>query len=117
GVVPTYFLIANLIILPYMMCCYLFLLFLAVFALVTSLGSVFVVMDYLLMPFKWLVKFFTALPLYTIDVAIGYIGIITFVICMILSTRFVFLSRRKRLIAILLTATCGIALIPIFSLI
>ncbi|MEG2688350.1 MAG: ComEC/Rec2 family competence protein, partial [Clostridia bacterium] len=107
GVVPTYFLIANLIILPYMMCCYLFLLVLAVFALVTSLGSVFVVMDYLLMPFKWLVKFFTALPLSTIDVAIGYIGIITFVICMILSTRFVFLSRRKRLIAILLTAACG----------
>ncbi|MEG1663564.1 MAG: ComEC/Rec2 family competence protein, partial [Clostridia bacterium] len=106
GKIPLLFLLANIILLPYTMFIYLFLLIITLFALATTLSGAVTVMNVLVFPFKAGVNLIGNLPFATLPVGIGILGIICCAFCLFMLSRFIFLTKRERVICV--CSTCSI---------
>lgn len=105
GKIPTLFLISNIIILPYMMFCYLFLLAITLFAMITPLTGIVGFMQYLLLPFKLFVGAVGGLSVSQIPVGISVFGILAFILSILTASRFVFIPKHKKIVLILTLCT------------
>lgn len=99
--VPVLFILSNLLILPYMMFIYLFLIIITAFSLITTLSGVVGIMDYLLRPFIWYVSTVGSVSFALVPAAMSVAGIVEYSFCMPIISRFVFLTRKQKLISVL----------------
>ncbi len=106
GTVPLLFIASNLVILPYLMFIYLILLFITLFAQITTLWGVTFVMQPLLFPFiKW-VEFVGNIEWAQLNIEIAVVFMVFWIIGCLACSDFVFLTKRtKKIIALVLT-TC-----------
>ena len=94
--VPILFVISNLVVLPYLMFIYIFLLINTLFALIVGWSGTLVIFKYLLFPFKAYVAAIGSLSFATVPVAISVIGIVAFLAVCVLFSRFLFIQRAKK---------------------
>lgn len=108
GEVPVLFLLSNFLILPYVMAVYVAMLVLTLLSLVTGFGGFVWILRFLLLPFRLYVGAIGSLNFATINTQIGLVGLITFVVLLLLSSRYVFLTKVERGRALSITATFGL---------
>ena len=109
GEVPVLFVVSNVIVLPYLMFIYVFLLINTVLSLIVGWTGNMLMFKYLLFPFRAYVGAVGSLSFATIPVTISIVGIVAFIIVFMLLSRFVFLKRTEKLVGAL--AVCTIALV------
>ena len=110
GKIPVLFMLSNLIILPYLMFIYVFLLINTVFSLIVCWTGNLILFKFLLLPFRMYVLAIGSLSFATVPVAISVIGIVGFFIVMLLVSRFVFLTFKERAILSVIIITVALAL-------
>ena len=101
GEVQTLFIISNVVILPYTMLIYTILIVITPFALITTLHGLVGVMEWLLVPFTAFVKTLGGISFSSLPVALGVTGLVFYLFGATLVSRYVFLSRAKKLAAVL----------------
>lgn len=107
--IPVLYLVSNLVILPYLMFIYLFLLLITLFAQITTLWGVTFVMQPLLFPFVQWVKLVGSIGWAKLDLTVGVVLVIFYSLACVACSRYVFLNKRvKATIAIVLVA-CFVA--------
>jgi hypothetical protein len=100
--VPVLFVLSNLLILPYLMFIYIILLVITLFCQLTSLWGLSVVMQYLLVPFRLWTGFVGGLSWSSIDVSVSVFFIIAWIVSAILCSKFVFIKRRAKAVAVVI---------------
>ena len=115
GKIPVLFMLSNLIILPYLMFIYVFLLINVIFTLIFGWGGNLIMFRYLLYPFRAYVLAIGNLSFATVPVGISVVGIIAFFIVMILLSRFIFLNWKQRAIAGAVVITIALVLSAIIG--
>lgn len=113
GRVPVLFVISNIVVLPYLMFIYVFLLINVVFSVIFVWAGNLVIFKYLLFPFKAYVAAIGSLNFASVPVSIGVVSIIAFLFLCVFLSRFVFLERAKKAVGTLVVS----ALTVVFSLI
>lgn len=110
GTIPVLFLVSNLVILPYLMFIYLILLFITVFAQITTLHGLTFIMQPLLFPFEKWVEFCGSISWAQINADLTVILIVFYVIGCLACSRYVFLKRRVKITVALILATVFVTL-------
>lgn len=100
GTFPVFFIISNIIILPIMSVVYMLLLIFAGAVLILPFSSILVVFDYILIPLKAVALFFGSFSISSIAVQSLGIFSIAYYFDFVCLSRFVFLSKRKKMIAV-----------------
>ena len=100
--VPVLFILSNLLILPYLMFIYIILLIITVFCQLTTLWGLSVVMQFLILPFRLWTEFVGSIPWANIDVNVTVFFIVAWIVSAILCSKYVFMKRRTRVIAVAL---------------
>ena len=99
---PVLFILSNLLILPYLMFIYIILLIITVFCQLTTLWGLSVVMQFLILPFRLWTEFVGSIPWANIDVNVTVFFIVAWIVSAILCSKYVFMKRRTRVIAVAL---------------
>ena len=115
--VTVLFVLSNIIVLPYLMLIYVFLLINVVFSLIVGWSGTLVMFKYLLVPFKGYVTIFGGLSFVTFPVTITVAGILGWLIVLIFLSRFIFLKRLQKVLgaAVIATLTIVISLISVYA--
>lgn len=108
GEVQTLFILSNVLILPYMMLIYTILLIITPFALITTLHGLAGIFDWLFLPFKAFSSAIGSVSFASVPMSVSVTGLVCYVLCLILVSRFVFLKRHEKAIAVLCTITAGL---------
>lgn len=109
GRVPVLFVLANFIVLPYVMVLYIVLLVCALLALITSFGGFVWVMGLLFIPFRVYVALIGNLSFATVPLSASACGIVCFELIAIFLSKYVFATRRtKAAVAIVGTAASAV---------
>ena len=109
--VPVLFVLSNLLILPYLMFIYIILLVITLFCQLTSLWGLSVVMQNLLVPFRLWTDFVGGLSWASIDVSVSVFFIIAWIVSAILCSKFVFIKRRAKAVAVVIWLAIFAALV------
>lgn len=115
GKVQTLFILANIVILPYMMIIYTILLVITPFALITGLSGLVGIFDFLLLPFTAFVRAVGSVSFASLSVGTSVAAVATAEIFLVLCSPFVFLTRRRRAVALCCVAAVGAAVCAVFS--
>ena len=91
--VTLLFIVSNIVVLPYLMFIYVFLLIISVFALITTWAGPLVIFKYLLVPFKGYVTIFGGMRFFSIPVTLTVSAVLGILVILFLLSRFVFLKR------------------------
>lgn len=105
GKIQTLFIISNIVILPYTMFIYLFLLVVTPFSLISGLHGLVGSVDYLVMPFTGFVRAIGEISFASVPLAISLTGMIAVLIAEVALSRFVFLKRMEKAVAVIAVAT------------
>lgn len=114
--VPVLFILANFIILPYIMFVYIILLILCLLSLITTFGGFVWIMRFLLIPFRVYTGIIGNLSFATIPVSLGVIGIAVFSFAMLLISKFIFLTRIQKVKGVLTVSSVGLALYMLMTI-
>lgn len=100
--VPVLFILSNIIILPYLMFIYLILLIITLFCQLTTLWGGVTIMQILLKPFVAWTDFIGTLDWSTIDFSATVFLVIAWIVSAILSSRYIFVNKRFKFVAVTL---------------
>jgi len=117
GEVPILFLLANFIILPYMMVVYVILLICTLLSLITTFGGFVWIMKFLLIPFRFYVGVIGNLSFASVPMSASVALIVCYTILMLFLSGYVFLSKRKKAVGGLVGASLTIAICSLAALI
>ncbi|MDE6060267.1 MAG: ComEC/Rec2 family competence protein [Clostridia bacterium] len=117
GRVPTLFLLANFIVLPYVMALYIVLLICTLLALITTFGGFVWIMKILFIPFRVYVALIGNLSFATVPVTSSVCGIVCYEIIAIGLSKFIFAKRRTKAVfasvgtalSVIICAICALA--------
>lgn len=101
GQVQTLFILSNVIILPYMMFIYILLLIITPIALIAPLHGIVGAFDVLLVPFRAFVSAVGSVSFSSLPVEASVVGVVCLCACTVLASRYVFLRRAERVVAVL----------------
>lgn len=110
GEVQTLFFLSNLIMVPYLMFIYLFLILNTFFALITTSGGGLVATKMLLIPFKAWVASIGSLPFAAVSVPVGVIFLFCWIFSAVVLSSYVFLNRRTKFSVLLVWWSVCLAL-------
>lgn len=116
GSVQTLFIISNLIILPYMMFIYAFLMVITPFALITGLYGLAGIFEPLLLPFTAVARAVGGVSFASVEAPLMLVGGIAAELIAIIVSPFIFLPRRKKAIAVIVVLAVALCLSVPFSL-
>lgn len=117
GKVQTLFILSNVIILPYTMFIYLFLLIITPISLITGLHGLVGAADWLIMPFTAFVRAVGGISFASVPVALSATGVVCVLAAELALSRFVFLKRSERIISVLVIATLWLVAVSVFALV
>lgn len=115
GNVQTLFVLANIVILPYMMIIFTILLVITQFALITGLAGMVGIFDFLLLPFTAFVRAVGAVSFASLSVGTSVAAVVTAEIMLLASSRFFFFTRRERAVALSCIAAVGAVVCVVFA--
>ena len=117
GKVQTLFILSNVIILPYTMFIYLFLLIITPISLITGLHGLVGAADWLIMPFTAFVRAVGGISFASVPAALSATGVVCVLAAELALSRFVFLKRAERIISVLVIATLWLVAVSVFALV
>lgn len=117
GKVPVLFLLANFIVLPYMMAMYIALLILMLLSLITTFGGFVWIMKILLIPFRVYVGVIGNLSFASVPVPSGVCAIICFEIIALFLSKYIFVNRRAKAITAFLSIALSVLLCAVCALV
>ncbi|MBO7221756.1 MAG: ComEC/Rec2 family competence protein, partial [Clostridia bacterium] len=97
GSMPVLFILSNIVILPYMMFIFIFLLIITLFCQITTLWGGVSIMEYLLLPLRSWTGFIGSISWANIDLPLGAFFIVAWLVGATLSSKFVFLNRKVKI--------------------
>lgn len=104
GNIQTLFIISNIVILPYTMFIYLFLLVITPFSLITGLHGLVGAADWLIMPFTAFVNAIGGISFSSVPFSVSLLGIVAVLAAELILCPFVFLKRRERAVGTIAVA-------------
>lgn len=116
GKVPILFVLANFIVLPYVMAIYIALLILTLLSLITTFGGFVWIMKFLLIPFRVYVGLMGNLSFASVPLGASVCGIVCFDLIALLLSKYVFANRKTKAIAASLAGSVSILLCAVCSL-
>ena len=116
GRVPVLFILANFIVLPYMMAMYIALLALTLLSLITTFGGFVFIMRFLLIPFRVYVGLIGNLSFASVPVPSGVCAIVCFEIIALFASRYVFINRRAKAITVIVATALSVILCAVCAL-
>ncbi len=116
GRVPVLFILANFIVLPYMMAMYIALLALTLLSLITTFGGFVFIMRFLLIPFRVYVGLIGNLSFASVPVPSGVCAIVCFEIIALFASRYVFINRRAKAITVIVATAISVILCAVCAL-
>lgn len=109
GRIQTLFVISNIVILPYAVFIYLFLIVITPFALITGLHGLVGAADWLIMPFTAFVRAIGGISFASVPVSVSVTGVVCVLFAEILLSRFLFLRRMERAVGVMTSAAVFLA--------
>lgn len=110
GRLSLFFLLSNLILLPYAMALYICLIVAVAFAAITGLYQVMIPFRYLMIPLRAVMGLVGSLPIAEIDMFFNWPGMIWYIFILLLLSRYVFIQRDSKIkIALSSTAIAMLA--------
>lgn len=97
GSMPVLFVLSNIVILPYVMFIFIFLLIITLFCQITTLWGGVSIMEYLLLPLRSWTGFIGSISWANIDLPLGAFFIVAWLVGATLSSKFVFLNRNVKI--------------------
>ena len=97
GELPVLFILSNIIILPYVMFIFIFLLVITLFGQITTLWSCAGIMQFLLLPLRSWTSFIGSISWANIDIALSAFFIVVWLVSAVLSSKYVFLNRKAKM--------------------
>ena len=104
GKVQTLFILSNIVILPYTMFIYLFLLIITPFALITGLHGLVGAADVLMLPFTAFVRAVGGISFASVPFSASVTGVVCTLSAEVILSRFVFLKRTERAVGVIALA-------------
>ncbi len=108
--VQTLFFLSNLIMVPYLIFIYMFLIVNTLVALITTFGGGLIATKMLLVPFKAWVASIGSLSFATVSVPVGVIFLVCWIFSAVLLSPYLFLNRRAKLSVLLVCWSVCLAL-------
>ena len=113
--VTILFVLSNIVVLPYLMLIYAFLLFNTTFSLIVGWSGNLVMFKYLLIPFKGYVKIFGGLSFVTIPVSITPIAIVGLLLLFFFVSKYIFAKRITKFAGAIVICAVTIVLSTIYT--
>lgn len=111
GSIPVLFMISNIVILPYMMFIFIFLIIITLFCQITTLWSGVQVMQYLLLPLRSWTGFIGSISWANLDIGLSAFFIILWLVGAIMSSKYIFTNRKVKITAVALWSAIFVALV------
>ncbi len=115
--VPTLFVLSNFLVLPYIMVFYVLSLILVFLATLTGVGAIVLPLKYLLVPFRLFVGLVGSVSFATVSVSASVFMVVALVLTMILTSRFVFLTKTQKAKGACIILCIGLILRSLFVLV
>ncbi len=108
--IPIFFLLTNILVLPFVSIIYICSLIFSFVALVFNIPSILIVFDFLFAPLKAIVMAVGQLQISSISTSSLGVFAVAYYFVLVLNSRFVFVEKRKKIIASLLVSTIFVVL-------
>ena len=96
--VPVLFALSNIVILPYMMFIFIFLIVITLFCQLTTLWAVVSIMQILLLPLRWWTEFIGSISWASIDAPLAIFFMIAWLVVAVCSSKFIFIERKGKIV-------------------
>ena len=110
--IPVFFILSNIVILPYMMFIFIFLIVITVFCQITTLWAGASIMQFLLLPLRWWTGFIGSLSWASIDTPLALFFMIAWLVVAVCSSKYIFIDRKGKIV----TSSLLLALFLIINL-
>ena len=111
GSIPVLFMLSNIVILPYMMFIFIFLIIITLFCQITTLWSGVQVMQYLLLPLRSWTGFIGSISWANLDIGLSAFFIVLWLVGAIMSSKYIFTTRKVKITAVALWSAIFVALV------
>ena len=111
GSIPVLFMLSNIVILPYMMFIFIFLIIITLFCQITTLWGGVQVMQYLLLPLRSWTGFIGSISWANLDIGLSAFFIVLWLVGAIMSSKYIFTNRKVKITAVALWSAIFIALV------
>lgn len=116
GKVQTLFILSNIVILPYTMFIYLFLLIITPFSLLTGLHGLVGAADWIVLPFTAFAHAVGGVSFASVPASLSVVGVVCVLAAEVVLSRYLFLRRAERIVAVLVIATLLLVAVSVVAL-